>query len=91
MMEDKKTPLIDVLVKATVWTHNTSIKKLGYSPLQLVTDKAIFIPGLTMWNEATENITDSEEVQPILEMTTRIISDFREADMRKKLEECQQV
>ena len=37
LMEEKKVPLSDSLVKATAWTHNTSVNKLGYSPLQLVT------------------------------------------------------
>ena len=50
-MKDKKTPLTDALVKVAAWTHNTSVKKLGYSPLQLVTGKAVTIPGLTMGNE----------------------------------------
>ena len=88
-MEDKKTPLADALVKAAAWTHNTLVNKLGYSPLQLVTGKAVSIPGLTMGNEATEIITDSKAVQRILEMMTKMISEFCEADMQKKLKECQ--
>ena len=32
MMEDKKTPLTDALVKAAAWTHNRSVNKLGFSP-----------------------------------------------------------
>ena len=50
-MDDKKTPFIDALVKVLAWTHNTSLNKLGYSSLQLVTGKAVTIPGLTMGNE----------------------------------------
>ena len=41
LMEDRKTPLTDSLVKAASWTHNTSVNKLGFSPLQLVTGKAV--------------------------------------------------
>ena len=41
MMEDKRTPLMDALVKAAAWTHNTSINKLGFLPLHLVIGKAI--------------------------------------------------
>ena len=37
LMEEKKVPLSDSVVKAAAWTHNTSVNKLGYSPLQLVT------------------------------------------------------
>ena len=50
-MDDKKTPLTDALVKVATWTHNSSLNKLGYSSLQLVTGKAVTIPGLTMGNE----------------------------------------
>ena len=90
MMEDKKTPLTDALVKASAWTHITSVNKLGYSPLQLVTSKAVTIPDLNMGNEATENLADSEAIQRTLEVITKTFSEFREADMRKKLRECQQ-
>ena len=40
LMEEKKVVLTDSLVKAAVWTHNTNIDKLGYTPLQLVTGKS---------------------------------------------------
>ena len=50
-MDEKKTPLTDALVKVAAWTHNTSLNKLGYSSLQLVTGKAVTIPGLTIGNE----------------------------------------
>ena len=59
MMEENKTPLTYSLVKAASWTQNTSINKLGYSPLQLMTGKAVTLPGLTMGNVATESMTDS--------------------------------
>ena len=88
-MKDKKTPLTDALVKVAAWTHNTSVKKLGYSPLQLVTEKAVTIPGLTMGNKVTERTTDLEVVQCFLEMITKTITEFHKADLRKKLKECQ--
>ena len=81
--------LTDALVKAAAWTHNTSINKLGFSPLQLVTGKAVTLPGLTTGNVATESMTESEAVQRTMENLTRVVSEFREADMRKKLKECQ--
>ena len=86
-MEEKKTPLTDALVKAAAWTHNTSVNKLGFSPLQLVTGKAVTLPGLTTGNVASESMTDSEAVQRTIENLTRTVSEFREADMRKKLKE----
>ena len=89
MMDDKKTPLMDALGKAEAWTHNISVNKLGYSPLQLVTRNVVTIPGLTMGNEVTESTTDSEAVQHTLKMITKTITEFHKADLRKKLKECQ--
>ena len=85
MIEEKKVPLSDSLVKVASWTHNTCVNKLGYSPLQLVTGKAVTLPGLTTGNVATESMTDSEAVQRTLENLTRIVVEFCEADMRRKL------
>ena len=62
-MEHHKAPLTDSHVKAAAWTHNTSVNKLGYSPLQLVTGQAVMIPALTTCNVATKSMTDSEAVQ----------------------------
>ena len=73
----------DTLVKAASWTHNTSVNKLGYSPLQLATGKAVMIPGLTMGSVATESMTDAEAVKKIMETLTKTIAEFRETDMRK--------
>ena len=83
------TALSDSLVKAAAWTHNTSVNKLGYTPLQLVTGKAVTLPGLTTGNESTESMTDCEAVQRTMETLNRITSEFRKADMRRKLKEYQ--
>merc|ERR1712002_263842 len=85
LMEEKEVPLSDSLVKAAAWTHNTLVNKLGFSPLQLVTGKAVSIPGLTTGNEATESMTDAEAVQRTMENLTKTISEFQEADKQKKL------
>ena len=61
-MEEEKVALSDSLIKAAAWTHNTSINKFGYSLLQLVTGKAMTVPGLTTGNIATESMTNSEAV-----------------------------
>ena len=37
LMEEKKTPLSNSLIKAASWAHNSSVNKLIYTPLQLVT------------------------------------------------------
>ena len=89
MLEEKKTALNDSLVKAAAWTHNTSVNKLGYTPLQLVTGKAVTLPGLTTEDVTTESLMDSEAVQRTMELLVKTTHEFREADMRKKLKECQ--
>ena len=89
MMDEREIPLSDSLVKAASWTHNTSVNKLGYSPLQLMTGKAVSLPDLTTGNVATESMTDSEVVQRTMENLTKITAEFREANMRRKLKECQ--
>ena len=89
LLEEKKTALNDSLVKTTAWTHNTSVNKLRYTPLQLVTGIAVTLPGPTTGNIATESLTDSEAVQRTMELLAQTTLEFREVDMRKKLKECQ--
>ena len=50
--------LSDSFVKAAACTHNTSVNKLGYSPLQLVTGKSVTLLELTTGNVSTESMTD---------------------------------
>ena len=78
-----------MLVKAASWNHNISINKLGYSPLQLATEKAVIIPGLTIGNLATESMIDAEAVKNIIETLTKTTVKFRETDIKMKLKECQ--
>ena len=66
--------LSDVLIKAALWTHNTSINKIGYLPLQLTTGKAVKIPRLTSGNEATENMTFAKAVKKIMKTLTKSIA-----------------
>ena len=54
-----------------------------------MTGKAVTLPGLTMGNVATESMTDSEAVQRTMENLAKVTSEFREADMKRKLKECQ--
>ena len=69
-------PLTDSFIKAAALTHNTLENKLGFSPLKLLTGKALTIPGLTARSVATESMTDSEAVQKMMENLTRMISEF---------------
>ena len=91
LIEENKVALSDSLVKVAAWTHNTSVNRLGYSPLQLVTGQAVMVPGLTTGNIATESMTDSKAVRRTIENLMKITSEFWESDMRKKLKECQDV
>ena len=86
-----KLKLTDDIVNAAAWTHNSNINKLGYSPLQLATGKAVTIPGLTMGNVATDSSCDAESVKRIMERHSKMITDFREVDMRNKLKDCQRL
>merc|ERR1712098_14596 len=89
LMEDKNIGLSDVLVKTAAWTHNTNVNRAGYSPLTLVTGKAVTIPGLTMGNEASESLKDAEAVRKIMEMIHKVTKEFREAETKVKLKESQ--
>ena len=68
--------------------HNSSVNKLGYTPLQLVTGKSVNLLGLTMGNQGTESLTDCEAVQRTLETLNKITAEFCKAEMRKKLNHC---
>merc|ERR1712240_115741 len=89
LMEEKKIGLTDVLVKTTAWTHNTNINRAGYTPLTLATGKAVTIPGLTMGNEGSESLTDAEAVNRIMETIHKVTKEFREAETKTKLKDCQ--
>ena len=84
-MEEKKVPLNDSLVNAAAWAHNSSVNKLGYTPLQLVTGKSVMLPGLTMDNDGTESMKDCKAVQRTMEILSWTVSEFREANKQRKL------
>ena len=83
--------LIDFLVQAAAWTHNTNVKKLGYAPLQLVTGKSCSLPGLTMGNEAMESVSDTEAVQKVMERLMKTQEEFQKAEIRVKLNNCAKI
>ena len=53
-MEEQETGLNEMIVKTAAWAHNTNVNRAGFSPLTLVTGKAVQVPGLTMGNVASE-------------------------------------
>ena len=76
MLEGKKGVPTYTIVKAAAQEHKTGVNRLGYSPLQLVTGKAVAIPSLSMGNEANERVTDSEAVQRTIETINKTIFMF---------------
>ena len=58
------------------WTHKSNVSKLGYFPLQLVTGKAVNIPGLTIGDEATDSLFYLESVKKIMERHFTILREF---------------
>ena len=49
MMEDKMMPLPHSLAQAIALTYNISVNKLGFSLLQIVPRKAVFLPVFIYW------------------------------------------
>ena len=56
-----------------------------------MTGKAVTLPGLTTGNVVTESMTNSKVIQRTMENLTKITAEFREADMRRRLKECQDI
>ena len=90
-MEDKKVALTDYLVKPVSWTNNNNVNKLGYTLMQLVTGKSCNLPGLTIGKVVTESVSDTQAVQRVIERLLKTQAEFREAEMRVKLKDCQKV
>jgi len=88
LMDDKKVGLTEILVKTAAWTHNTNVNKAGFSPLTLVTGKAVSIPELTMDAEGSESLTDAEAVNKTMETIHKVPKEFREAENKVKLKDC---
>ena len=54
-----------------------------------MTGKAVIIPGLTMKSEGSESVMDAEAVRKIMETIHKVTKEFREAETKTKLRECQ--
>ena len=86
---DKKIDLKKA-VEMAAWTHNTNTSILGYNPMQLVTGKAVMIPGISTGNVAKESMFDSENVKLMMERHHMITKQFREAEYSSKLKRASQ-
>jgi hypothetical protein len=84
MASDKKISL-QKAVEMAAWSHNMNTSILGFNPLQLVTGKAVIIPGISTGYDAMDSPFDSENVRRIMERTLEINKVFRETDFGDKL------
>ena len=78
-------------VDLAAWTHNTNVNVLGYEPMRLVTGKSVNIPGVTVGNDATDSLFDSEAVQKIMERHHDFIKKFREVEYSEKIKKAASV
>ena len=69
----------------SIWIHNTNITIKGYSPLQLVTGKAVNIRGVINGNMA-DSMYDSENMKKIMTRHYEIEKKFNEIEYSTKLE-----
>ena len=76
MEEDRKMTLQEA-VNIVSWTHNTNVNTFGFSPMQLVTGKNIFFPGITTGTEATITLYDDQMVRRIMECHYGLVKEFR--------------
>ena len=78
-------------MNSAAWTHNTSMNRLGYTPLPFVTGKSCNLPGLTIGNEVIESVLDTEEVQKVMARILKTQAEFRESEIRMKIKDCKGV
>ena len=75
-LEKPKLGLTNDLIKLASWVHNSNVNKLGFSPMQIVTGKAVALPGLTTGSVGTESPTDAESVRSVMDRTRKMVEDF---------------
>ena len=72
-------------VEMAAWTHNTNVSFLGYEPMRLVTGKSVCIPGVTVGDQATDSLFDSDAVQKIMDRHYQFMKRFREHEYGDKI------
>ena len=60
---------------------------MGYSPLHLVTGKAVVFPGVTVGNLSTDSLCENEVVRRIVERHPKVTEEFRKAEYLNKLKQ----
>ena len=85
VQEMDKSLCLQNAVDMAAWTHNTNVSFLGYEPMRLVTGKSVNIPRITLGNDASDSLFDSEAVQKIMERHHELIRKFHEQEYSAKL------
>lgn len=86
VMEENNRITLDEAVSKAAWCHNTNITVKGYAPLQLLTGRAVVVPGITNGNVATESlISESEAVRRHIENQKEVNMKYREIEYGEKL------
>ena len=86
VMEENDSISLEEAVSKAAWCHNTNITVKGYAPLQLLTGRAVVVPGITNGNVATESlISESEAVRRHIENQKEINKKYREVEYGEKL------
>ncbi|XP_066982271.1 uncharacterized protein [Macrobrachium rosenbergii] len=86
VMEENNRITLDEAVSKAAWCHNTNITVKGYAPLQLLTGRAVVVPGITSGNVATESlISESEAVRRHIENQKEVNKKYREIEYGEKL------
>ena len=86
VMEENNTITLEEAVSKAAWHHNTNITVKGYAPLQLLTGKAVIVPGITSGNIATESvISESEAVRRHIENQKEVNKEYRQIEYGEKL------
>ncbi|XP_068232178.1 titin-like [Palaemon carinicauda] len=84
-MEENDRITLDEAVSKAAWCHNTNITVKGYAPLQLLTGRAVVVPGITSGNVATESlISESEAIRRHIENQKEVNKKYREIEYVNK-------
>lgn len=86
LLDDDSSLSLEDAVSAASWCHNVCVTKNGFSPLQLLTGRAIVLPGVLDGNLATESfISESDAVRTHIELIKKAQEIFRKKEYGDKL------
>ena len=77
---------LQTIVNKAAWTHNTSVNVKGFTPMMIVTGKAVMQPDLSQSDTATSVMSDSEAVKKVISRMHKIHEEFMKCEYFHKLE-----